>query len=247
MKLLHTVIGPIATNLYVLGDEASREAIAVDTARPCVAWLTSALAEQGWTLKLIVSSHRHWDHIGDNAAVVAETGAHIAVHPLDRDGLEHPTAMFFAPFEIPPSVPAVELAEGGMLRFGDIALEVLHTPGHTEGSVVSWRRGEQDCSSAETRCSRAGGGGSTCPVDRPSRWSRHSAASAASMATLGGTARPRSGHDDRARAQLARPRPRARPAPRLTPHHLAQLASSPDLSLHSVRRASAPSLAGRSR
>ena len=112
MKLLHTVIGPIATNLYVLGDEASREAIAVDTARPCVAWLTSALAEQGWTLKLVVSSHRHWDHIGDNAAVVAETGALIAVHPLDRDGLEHPTAMS-APFEIPPSVPAVELAEGG--------------------------------------------------------------------------------------------------------------------------------------
>ncbi len=40
-----------------------------------------------------------------------------------------------APFVIPPSVPAVELAEGGMIRFGDIRLRVLHTPGHTEGSV----------------------------------------------------------------------------------------------------------------
>ncbi|MEO8571995.1 MAG: MBL fold metallo-hydrolase, partial [Chloroflexota bacterium] len=36
---------------------------------------------------------------------------------------------------IPPSVPAVELAEGGVIRFGEIRLRVLHTPGHTEGSV----------------------------------------------------------------------------------------------------------------
>jgi glyoxylase-like metal-dependent hydrolase (beta-lactamase superfamily II) len=41
----------------------------------------------------------------------------------------------WAPFEIPPSVPAVELAEGGEVRFGAIRLRVLHTPGHTEGSV----------------------------------------------------------------------------------------------------------------
>jgi glyoxylase-like metal-dependent hydrolase (beta-lactamase superfamily II) len=134
MELLHRTVGPIATNLYVLGDESSREAIAVDTARPCVEWLTSTLAARGWTLKLIVSSHRHWDHIGDNAAVVEATGAQIAAHPLDWHGLEHPTAMS-APFEIPPSVPAVELAEGGVVRFGSVELDVLHTPGHTEGSV----------------------------------------------------------------------------------------------------------------
>ncbi len=41
----------------------------------------------------------------------------------------------WAPFEIPPSIPAVELAEGGVIRFGALRLRVLHTPGHTEGSV----------------------------------------------------------------------------------------------------------------
>jgi hydroxyacylglutathione hydrolase len=117
MELLHRVVGPIATNVWVLGDEASREAIAVDTATPCQAWLTSALAERGWTLKLIVSSHRHWDHIGDNAAVMEATGAQLAAHALDRPGIEHPEPLF-APFPIPPSVPAVELAEGGLIRFG---------------------------------------------------------------------------------------------------------------------------------
>lgn len=134
MKLLQRVIGPIATNLYVLGDEASGEAIAIDTAIPCVEWVTTTLAERGWTLKLIVSTHRHWDHIGDNAAVASATGAEIAAHIADRHGLEQPTG-FMAPFPIPPSVPAVDLAEGSRIKFGEIDLEVLHTPGHTEGSV----------------------------------------------------------------------------------------------------------------
>ena len=134
MELLQRTVGPVATNVYVLGDEASREAIAIDTATPCLVWLTERLAERGWTLKLIVSTHRHWDHIGDNAAAATATGAAIAVHGLDRHGLEHPSVMM-APFPIPPSVPAVELAEGGTVRFGEIRLTVLHTPGHTEGSV----------------------------------------------------------------------------------------------------------------
>jgi glyoxylase-like metal-dependent hydrolase (beta-lactamase superfamily II) len=134
VKLLTRVVGPIATNLYVLGDEPSGEAIAIDTATPCVEWLTATLAERGWRLKLIVSTHRHWDHIGDNAAASAATGAQIAVHIADRHGLEHPSG-HMAPFPIPPSVPAVDLAEGSKIRFGEITLDVLHTPGHTEGSV----------------------------------------------------------------------------------------------------------------
>ena len=134
MKLLQRVIGPIATNLYVLGDEASGEAIAIDTATPCVEWVTATLAERGWTLKLIISTHRHWDHIGDNAAVQSATGADLAAHLADRHGLEHP-ASSNVPFPIPPSVPAVDLAEGSRIKFGEIDLQVLHTPGHTEGSV----------------------------------------------------------------------------------------------------------------
>jgi hydroxyacylglutathione hydrolase len=134
MERLSRVVGPIATNVHVLADVRSREAIAIDTATPCLAWIATALAERSWTLKLIVSTHGHWDHIGDNAAVAAHTGALIAVHPLDRDRLERPEPMS-APFEIPASVPAVELAEGGLIRFGELRLQVLHTPGHTEGSV----------------------------------------------------------------------------------------------------------------
>lgn len=149
MRLLQRVVGPIATNLYVLGDEASREAIAIDTATPCVAWLTQTLAEAGWSLRFVVSTHRHWDHIGDNSAVVAATGATLAVHAADRHGLEAPQVLW-APFDIPPSVPALDLAEGSLIRFGSIELEVLHTPGHTEGSVCLHARAENLLLSGDT-------------------------------------------------------------------------------------------------
>jgi hydroxyacylglutathione hydrolase len=134
MEHIHRVVGPIATNVHVLADERTREAIAIDTATPSLAWIAEELAARAWTLKLIVSTHGHWDHIGDNAAVAANTGAEIAVHPLDRARLTDPGPLW-APFEIVPSIPAVELAEGGEVRFGTIRLRVLHTPGHTEGSV----------------------------------------------------------------------------------------------------------------
>lgn len=134
MDLLSRPVGPLATNVYVLADERSREAIAIDTAIPSVAWIAGELEARGWVLRLIVSTHGHWDHVGDNAAVATATRTPIAAHPLDRDRLEHPDPLW-APFEIPPSVPAVDLAEGGEIRFGSVRLRVLHTPGHTEGSV----------------------------------------------------------------------------------------------------------------
>ncbi len=134
MERLSRVVGPLATNVHVLADSASGEAIAIDTAIPSLPWITDELAARGWSLRLIISTHGHWDHVGDNARVSVATGAEIAVHPLDRQALVHPDPLW-APFEIPPSVPAVELAEGGEIRFGDIRLRVLHTPGHTPGSV----------------------------------------------------------------------------------------------------------------
>ena len=134
MERLHAVIGPLSTNVYLLADAASREAIAIDTATPCLPWIAGVLEERGWTLKLIVNTHGHWDHMGDNAAVAAHAGAEIAIHPLDAHRLTDPHPLY-APFEVIPSVPAVELAEGGIVRFGEIHLRVLHTPGHTEGSV----------------------------------------------------------------------------------------------------------------
>lgn len=178
MELLHTVTGPVGTNVWVLGDAASREAIAIDTATPSVDWLSERLAEKGWTLKLVISTHRHWDHIGDNAAVVGRTGAVLAVHEADVHGLIDPQPLF-APFPIVPSVPALELAEGSEIRFGGIRLEVLHTPGHTEGSVCLLAVGERLLFSGDTLF--AGGWGR---VDLPGGSPDAMVASLSRLATL---------------------------------------------------------------
>ena len=188
MEHLFRAIGPVATNVQVLADPRSREAIAIDTALPSLDWISGELAERGWTLKLIVSTHGHWDHIGDNAALAARTCAQIAVHPLYRERLVHPTALM-APFEIPPSVPAVELAEGGVIRFGGLRLDVLHTPGHTEGSVCLLAVDEGLLFSGDTLF--AGGWGR---VDLPGGSAEQMAASIARLGRLESGTRVLPGH-----------------------------------------------------
>ena len=141
MERLSEVVGPARTNVHILADARTREAIAIDTAIPSLAWIRDELAAREWTLKLIVTTHGHWDHFGENAAVAEHTGAQIAVHALDAHRLTNPQPLW-APFDIPPCVPAVDLAEGGEIKFGDIRLSVLHTPGHTEGSVCLWSADE---------------------------------------------------------------------------------------------------------
>ena len=188
MERLHRVVGPIATNVHVLADARSREAIAIDTATPCLAWIADELAARDWTLKLIVSTHGHWDHIGDNAAVAEHSGADIAVHPLDRERLTDPQPLW-APFEIVPSIPAVELAEGGEIRFGEIRLTVLHTPGHTEGSVCLLARDDSVLFSGDTLF--AGGWGR---VDLPGGDAVSMAASLARLTELEDSVQVLPGH-----------------------------------------------------
>jgi glyoxylase-like metal-dependent hydrolase (beta-lactamase superfamily II) len=152
MELVIRAIGPLQTNVCLVGDPRTREAIVIDGAIPGLPWVVDELTRRAWRLLLIVSTHGHWDHTGENAAlqawsreqatnaagagaeIAASAGAEIAAHRADWHHLTDPQPLY-APFPIPPCVPAVDLAEGGVIRFGDVRLGVLHTPGHTEGSV----------------------------------------------------------------------------------------------------------------
>ena len=188
MERLTRVVGPARTNVHVLADAGTREAIAIDTAIPSLAWISEELADRGWTLKLIVTTHGHWDHFGENAAIAAHTGAPVAVHPLDAYRLVDPQPLW-APFEIPPSVPAVELAEGGEVRFGDLRLTVVHTPGHTEGSVCLWSADDGLLFSGDTLF--AGGWGR---VDLPGASPEQMVESLARLATFDDPLRVLPGH-----------------------------------------------------
>ncbi|NBP83340.1 MBL fold metallo-hydrolase [bacterium] len=83
-------IGPLRTNVVLVGDPERREAIVVDPAIPSLTTLTTQLAERGWRLVLALATHGHWDHMGEMAALAAHHKTHhheelpIGVHPLDR-------------------------------------------------------------------------------------------------------------------------------------------------------------------
>jgi len=133
-------IGPLRTNVVIVGDAERREAIVVDPAIPSLAALTAYLAERNWRLVLALATHGHWDHMGEMAALAAHHAAHhhetlpIGVHPLDRYRLVEPQPLA-APFPIPAVVPTRDLNDGDRISAGSINFKVLHTPGHTEGSI----------------------------------------------------------------------------------------------------------------
>lgn len=139
-ELLVMPIGPLRTNVALIGDPARREAIVIDPAIPSLADLIAALVERNWKLVLALATHGHWDHMGELAALARHVRAHesrelaIGSHPLDRHRLEEPRPMA-APFPIPSVVPSRDLSEGDRVRAGAIDLLVMHTPGHTEGSI----------------------------------------------------------------------------------------------------------------
>ena len=133
-------IGPMRTNVVLLGDIERREAIVVDPAIPSLAEISARLAARSWRLILAISTHGHWDHTGELAALADHVRTSegrelpIGVHPLDRHRLVDPQPMA-APFPIPSVIPTRDLVEGERIRAGSIELAVLHTPGHTEGSI----------------------------------------------------------------------------------------------------------------
>ncbi|MDI7247844.1 MAG: MBL fold metallo-hydrolase [Bacillota bacterium] len=144
-------VGALDTNCYVVGCERSRKAIVIDPgAEP--EKILAALREERLECDMIVNTHGHMDHIAANGALKAATGAPIAIHSDDARALLDPSvnlsefvmrgrASRLGPGSGPGSREAESpqadrlLAEGDDVEVGDVKLRVVHTPGHTPGSV----------------------------------------------------------------------------------------------------------------
>jgi glyoxylase-like metal-dependent hydrolase (beta-lactamase superfamily II) len=126
------VFGPWQTNAYLVWDGRSPDALVLDPGMGAAASLVERSAELGLRLHLIANSHGHIDHIFDNGPLIRASGAPLAIHPEDAYRLEGHNAYGF---EIERSVATMELREGEQVRVGDLIFDVLHTPGHSEGSV----------------------------------------------------------------------------------------------------------------
>jgi hydroxyacylglutathione hydrolase len=124
--------GPWETNAYLIWDGRSPDALVVDPGMGAAEALLERVAANGLRLHLIADSHGHIDHIFDNAPLMRGSGAPLAIHPDDAYRLDGRNTYGFT---VERAVASVDLQEGDQLRIGGLVLDVLHTPGHTEGSV----------------------------------------------------------------------------------------------------------------
>jgi len=143
--------GPFLTNAYVIGCHATKQAAIIDPAPKSAISIMTCLEQNQFNCNKILLTHTHWDHIADVAPLKKQTGATVYVHPLDVPNLEQPGADGL-PFWIPIEGvnPDFFLNEGDLISIGNISIRVIHTPGHSSGSVCLYCAEENILFSGDT-------------------------------------------------------------------------------------------------
>jgi glyoxylase-like metal-dependent hydrolase (beta-lactamase superfamily II) len=129
-------VGPLACNCTILGDEESHEAIVIDPGDD-VSRIHERLAKLGLKLKQIIVTHAHIDHVGGALKLKRLTGAPILLNESDLPLLEMMDAQAaWLGVRSPEVAPPDEgLADGQIVGLEHYPALVLHTPGHTQGSI----------------------------------------------------------------------------------------------------------------
>ena len=118
--LRRLVVGYYQANCYILGDESTGEGAVIDPGDE-VFRITKEISNLGLRIRYILLTHGHFDHVEGADELRSITGAPILIHPLDANGLRFQPNAF--------------LSEGQIIEVGTYGLDVIHTPGHTPGSV----------------------------------------------------------------------------------------------------------------
>jgi glyoxylase-like metal-dependent hydrolase (beta-lactamase superfamily II) len=136
MIIQKLAVGPIMANCFIVGCKETHEAAVIDPGDEADRILL-ALAQAKLTVKQIINTHGHFDHVGANKRMKAATGAPILIHALDApmlSMLSRSAAAWGMSAEDSPS-PDRTIDEGDEIRVGLLRLQVIHTPGHTPGGV----------------------------------------------------------------------------------------------------------------
>jgi glyoxylase-like metal-dependent hydrolase (beta-lactamase superfamily II) len=137
MIIKHLVTGPLQVNTYIVGDEVTKEAVVIDPGGSAGEILRLAERE-GLTLRRIINTHAHFDHIGGVQDLKDLTGIPFALHEADLPILQEYSRQllyFGLPPKDPPEVDEY-LQPGDEIAVGEVRLEVLFTPGHSPGHVT---------------------------------------------------------------------------------------------------------------
>ncbi|MEM7136802.1 MAG: MBL fold metallo-hydrolase [Myxococcota bacterium] len=138
MILEHFSVAPLGCNCVILGDEETGKAIVVDPGGEAPRIL-ARLAELGLACEGIIHTHTHFDHIGGTHEVQAATHASNMIHEDDLflyEGVQMQLDGFRAPFRA-PQVAEIDrfVTDGDTVQAGGLELDVMHTPGHSPGSI----------------------------------------------------------------------------------------------------------------
>lgn len=136
MIIQELAVGPIMANCFIVGCEETKQAAVIDPGDEADRILMK-LSESNLTVKTIINTHGHFDHVGANKRMKEVTGAELLIHGLDAPMLTQLTmaaASFGLAAENSPPADR-ELADGDTISFGSITLSVIHTPGHTPGGI----------------------------------------------------------------------------------------------------------------
>jgi glyoxylase-like metal-dependent hydrolase (beta-lactamase superfamily II) len=136
--MIHKIfpVGPLQCNCSVIGDEKTHEAMVIDPGDQ-IEGILEILRQEKLMLKQIVITHAHIDHVGGAMKLKAATGAPILMNQNDY-GLLKMLDMQAAWIGMrPPGDVQVDetISQGRVLKIGEISSNVIHTPGHTEGSI----------------------------------------------------------------------------------------------------------------
>jgi hydroxyacylglutathione hydrolase len=124
--------GPWQTNAYLVWDGVTADALVLDPGMGAAEPLMERVTANGLRLHLIANSHGHIDHIFDDAPLMRASEAPLAIHPDDAHRLDGRNNYGF---ELEAVTATRQLREAEQVRIGDLVFDVLHLPGHTEGSV----------------------------------------------------------------------------------------------------------------
>ncbi len=135
MILKKVVVGPFASNCYIVGSESGKEGMIIDPGADAEKILAS-VKDLGLDIKTILITHGHIDHVSALKEVKEATGAETAIHADDAQSLRDgrpAIAMFGVVYPVSP--PDRLLEDGDSVDVGELHFTVLHTPGHSPGGI----------------------------------------------------------------------------------------------------------------
>ncbi len=151
--MIHEIlpVGPLQCNCSIVGDQQSREAMVIDPGDN-IDQIMAIVERHGLTVKQIVVTHAHIDHVGGAMKLKQRTGAAILLNQNDQALLKMlDMQAAWVGMRSPGSVSIDQtVSDGDKVTVGGIQASVMHTPGHTEGSVCLYFPAEQKLIAGDT-------------------------------------------------------------------------------------------------